>query len=825
MICLPVMHNHTILIFACSTILLLCLLWSCTSREGIEGTPETTTSQETDKPDFRQRLSELRERIAAVAAALEHADGFANMAGRIDLQIPRFFADYVAWELDHPEMMTDALASDGKFRKILNVSESERQRRYRFQVDHELAGSMQILDQAMARLSAGGEGVAVPTIRWDRMKYDDGFFRVDGRPVFPAGFNMLPRSMIDVSRHPEWAAKDKTLMRSFLEEMHRLGVGVLGAGANVPALVMQDGTIDKPRIRRLAETIRQQGRMGFRVDILLSWHGKRDTLESLWPGITEYYGNGMHLDIDHPGTRVMVARVMAGLLPALRDLPAIVSWDLANEPFFDLGMWSPHTLRKYHAWLAQQYGTVAKLNAVWKTRYAAFGEVPLPAERPREQCSAGEWYDRVTFHSYRTASFFEFVQGEIRKHIPDAVIHVKAQDNSSLGPMPEAVTDGIDREMLTAMSSLQGVDTRPLPVTEPRMAAGFGEGSPETALKYDGSFYGFHWLGQSFLYDYLTSLEPHRPIVDFEYHAFSINAIRIPDIRRSHVRAALWMAHLHGLVGNMTWYWHRRYGPCPFPSDYFKVWLYGSISTQPVIAAEYFQTMSKLNAFSEQVAVLATVPDRPVRLLVSKPSYIQNQAHINALHRAYEGVCFHGLRVGFVTERMLAERGVPKDCKMIVIPDAEYVGLPALQALKQAAGDGVRLVRFGRVKTAYDAHGTAHAPESITFLNDAALLDYGPAPEVSHEFRKLLSPLTATLPVQVRIVEGDGAFGVMHRLARMNGDLVLLLVNVCDKQVRVQLRSREGNPVEGYDMLNREAVDSAGFALPFQAVRLIRISL
>ena len=42
------------------------------------------------------------------------------------------------------------------------------------------------------------------------------------------------------------------------------------------------------------------------------------------------------------------------------------------------------------------------------------------------------------------------------------------------------------------------------------------------------------------------------------------------------------------------------------------MWLYGSISTQPLIASGYFQTMLRINALAEEVAALATVPDRPV---------------------------------------------------------------------------------------------------------------------------------------------------------------------------------------------------------------------
>ena len=800
--------------------------------KGYEMNLQRNMSDTSEKRDFRSRLARLQDAIHHVDVELDHAEGFPVRSGRIDVQIAKFFASYIAWELDHPEIMKDSLLAnemledsryDGTIEKDTDIDVSERDRRFQFHIDHELTGSMEILDQALARLGAEVQRSVAPDIQWNRISFVDGYFRYNRRPVFPAGFNMITRTMLDSSQHPELAVQAEADTRTFLYEMQSLGVGILAAGVPVPGLVMSDGSIDSSAIQNLSEVIRQYGRMGFRVDVLFSWGGDEEILERLWPGITEYYGHSLHLDIDHPGAREMISRVMANLMPVLKELPEIISWDMANEPFFDLAMWSPHTLRKYQTWLAEHYATVDRLNAVWSTQYGCFEEIPLPVEKPRELCSAGEWYDRVTYHNLRVTTFFEFFQSEIRPYIPDAVIHLKAQDNSSLGPRSAAVTEGIDREMLTPMSDMQGLDTRPLPVTEPRMAAGGDDCAHKTIMHYDDSPYGFHWLGQSFVYDYLTSLEPHRPIIDFEYHAFSINAIRIPDIRQSHPRAALWLAHLHGLIGNMAWYWHRRYGPHPFPANYFMMWLYGSISTQPRIAAEYFQTMLRLNAFAEEVEALATVPERQVRLLVSNSSYIQNQAHINALHRIYEGSCFHGLRIGFVTERTLADAGVPNDCKMIIIPDVEYLSLPAVSALRQARQDGVQLVRFGDRKAAYDEHGVSHVPESIGFLDDVTAIGYATASELFGRVEGLLSPLTAELPVKVSVADRSGAFGVMHRQTHLNGRQIVLLVNVSNGPAHVQLLSKEGGVTDGFDMLHGEAVKGNDVSLAFQGVRLIAV--
>jgi hypothetical protein len=788
----------------------------------------------TDQADYRQRLSKLHDKIDHVSTALENSEGFPAKAGHIDLQVAKFFAEYIDWELDHPEIMKDVLIGnetygDTKFskavKKDVGVDLSERERRFQFHIEHELNSSMDILEQALARLEQDAEWPEVKNINWEQVVFSNGYFRLNGQPVFSGGFNILERSMIDATKYPDLAEKDRALTSEFLKQMQKLGVGILSTGATVTGLVNEDGSINKSQIQDLVQTIQDYDQMGFKVDVLFGWSGNRETLEKLWPGITEYYGHFVHFDIDYPGVEEMVTRVMAELMPALQNMDAIVSWDMANEPGFSFDMWSPHSLQKYHAWLAGQYTTVKQLNAVWKTGYAGFGAIPLPKEKPQEQCSPGEWHDRVTFHSFRVTTFFEHFRNEILKYVPDAVIHLKAQDNSSLGPRPGAVTDGIDREMLTPLVNMQGVDTRPLPVTEPRMAVGDWDGNRTMALNYDGSFYGFHWLGQSFLYDYLTSFEPRRPVIDFEYHAFSINAIRIPDMRQSHPRAALWLAHLHGLISNVTWYWHRRYGPNPFPSNNYMMWLYGSVSTQPLIAAEYFQTMLQLNAFAEEVAAMASDTDRPVRLFVSKPSFIQNQAHISALHRAYEGACFSGKRIGFVTEQMLVDEGMPEGCKVIIIPDAEYVSASALQVLKQAGQQGAQLVRFGERQTAYDAHGMPHAPGTIAFLKDVPVYEYASAPDLSMEFESLLAPLSADLPVQISVVNGNGAFGVMNRQAEVNGNQVILLVNVSDKPVQVKLQSNDGRVIDGYDMLNGEAVQGIGIALPFQDVRLIKVSL
>ncbi|TDI69615.1 MAG: hypothetical protein E2O86_05145 [Bacteroidetes bacterium] len=798
------------------------LISGCKTKEHIVKAEKPKSAIVSD--GFGQRLVELQQKIDTVEAKLQHAEGLVQNKGLIDLRIAKYFADYIAWELDHSDIMRDALSSNDFFDAQETLTPAQRDQRYQDHIDRELTDATALLDQAMQRLSEDDYRPGVKPIRWADMVYKDGNFRVDGRVVFPGGFNMLGWDRVDRERYPQWTAEDEAASLAFLPEMRDMGLGVIGTHMPITALITEQGTVDLSGISPLMETLKGYEAQGIKVDLMLSWGENGATLEKHWPGITKHMSNGVAIDIDHPGTRELISKVMTQVIPVVSDQPAVLSWDLANEPFFNMDGWTSHSMSSYRAWLGKRHGSIASLNKAWRTSYETFEKIPLPKDKPRQNCSVGEWYDRVTFHNNRTSSFFAFVAAEIRRHDPDAVIHIKGQDNNSLGPKSWAVTDGIDREMMTPSIDLHGLDTRPLPVTEPRMAVVIDADKENAILNYDDSFYGFHWLGQSFLYDYLTSLEPNRPIVDFEYHAFSINPIRVPDIGPGHARATLWMAHLHGLVGNMVWYWHRRYGPNPFPAEYFKWWIYASISTQPIVAAEYFQTMMRLNMFADEITALANPPARPIGLFVSKPSYIQNQNHIATLHRAYESACFHDLPVGFVTGDMLVNSGIPDDIELLIIPDAQYVGARELAVLRQAKNAGVQLLRVGQINITHDEYGFAHADESLAFLNQVPVLDYASAPDLARQFGRIVQPLANRLPITVQGSDGQSAFGVMRRYTNLDGRSILLLVNLSADAIDVRLINRQGKAVNGYDLLNLEEVQGEATHLSVKGVRLIEFN-
>jgi hypothetical protein len=785
-----------------------------------------------DYHDFEIRLTDLIDKIKFVKEKVSHSAGYLAASGHIDYQIAAFFAEYIEWELTHPNQTKEMLMANEIFKDDNRgpvkgtgheSKDEEPEKRYRFHIDYELKSSMEILDQALTRFDKNENWPDVPEIKWNEICFEKGFFRHKGRPVFSGGFNIMQRRLLDPVMYPDWVDKEKQDIDSFLKKMQVLGVGILSTHVRVLDLLMTDGSVDSSKVKSMVEKVSYFGQMGFKVDILFGWQTDRVFLDNIWPGITEFYGNFFDLDIDHPETKILIERIMDAVLPALSHLPEIITWDLANEPFFTPDLWSQHTLEKYHSWLADKYGTIGDLNQVWKTDFSQFEAIPQPRDQEGTTCSPGEWFDRITFNNSRVASFFEYLKGLVLRYVPHAVIHLKGQDNSSLGPRSQAVSEGINREFLSPITDLHGVDTRPLPVTEPRMAAGYHGNVRSEIMPYDESIYGFHWLGQSFLYDYLTSLEPRQNIIDFEYHAFSINAIRIPDIPQSHSRATLWLAHLHGLVSSMTWYWHRRFGPAPAPNDRYKMWFYGSISTQPLLASEYFQTLLKMNIFSRDVEALSSPSSRPIRILISNSSYIHNQAHIIALHRVYEGSCFHGLPIGFVTEDSLCTNGITDDCEIIIIPDVEYISQMALSKLEHIMKTGIQLIRFGELSPRFDAHGIPLPAAVTVFLENLPVIGYATAKDLSRQLESYISHLVSRNHVIVEVLEENGAFGVMHRIAQTERGTVILLINVTKGDLSIGIKEKEGAAIKGFDLLNGEEVNGDIISLSFQGVRLIRL--
>ncbi|MGA2662061.1 MAG: hypothetical protein ABSH34_31670 [Verrucomicrobiota bacterium] len=86
---------------------------------------------------------------------------------------------------------------------------------------------------------------------------------------------------------------------------------------------------------------------------------------------------------------------------------------------------------------------------------------------------------------------------------------------------------------------------------------------------------------------------------------------------------------------------------------------------------------------------------RPVRLLDSEASAIEDVSCLHTLRDAYAARNFLGASVGLVTERQLAEQGVPTGTRLVIVPKAQFVQEQTVAALKAARAGGLAVGIIG----------------------------------------------------------------------------------------------------------------------------------
>ncbi len=78
-------------------------------------------------------------------------------------------------------------------------------------------------------------------------------------------------------------------------------------------------------------------------------------------------------NLNHPDVRANMDTYFKECILALKDHPAIHSWDLFNEAHFRSD--DPWTTARYQQWLEARYGSIEKLNKEWYRRYSSFAEI------------------------------------------------------------------------------------------------------------------------------------------------------------------------------------------------------------------------------------------------------------------------------------------------------------------------------------------------------------------------------------------------------------------------------------------------------------------
>lgn len=519
---------------------------------------------------------------------------------------------------------------------------------------------------------------------------------------------------------------------------------------------------------RAAEQLRQvmaaAEQAGLRVDVLLA-HAMPEAEVAADRTLVAAQGHFIYYDIDHPAVRRLWQQTFEAAARAIGSPGALWSIDLANEPELPNG--SQRTLAKFRQWLLRRYGSEQRLRQAWDEPELRLADITARPRGPAD--GRARWYDWCVFNQERTSQWFGMLAELARKAFPHALLHIKIANErtltgtTTLAGRPQPVSghsNGIDRQTLAALCDLNGCDTRILP---------------------DHPHYAINWVYQSMAFDLQRSIAPNKPIFDSEWHSIQTVYFEREELPARHIRAALWLGHVHGLDGTTLWWWSRvgprlkaRWGNC-------------SLLTQPWLLDAYVRAVFDLRRLSEAVVALADAP-RPVRLLYSETSAIQSQEYLDALRQAYQALYFFGPLPGFITERQLAAGRAPAGA-VLVAPGVAYMtdaGLEGLARYSQRATVVVVGARPGQ----FDEHGRSRqAPRRLKRLVEL------PPLQAPRDLAEALWPLlgeAGILPALTAIgPDGKRCWGVEVRTGETRrGRRVAFIMNLLASQQRVRLGGR-----------------------------------
>ncbi len=666
------------------------------------------------------------------------------------------------------------------------------------------------LDRAVARWRADASAVpTMPTGDWSRLRVEGGRFVLDGRPAFPLGFSWFDE-VENADYHVGGATRDvDPTLPSILEQMKPLGIGLHEINARVSSFVTDDPALNRHNAEWLRQRLDLYAAHGMAGNINLIWNHTQP-LERRYPGITHSGWHFFRLDIDHPDFRAVAGVALDELFGTIGDHPALAAVSLANEPEFPVTAWSEHTVHAFRDWLTLKYQDAASLNRAWGTGLTSFDEIEPPTHESLSRYPAPRRHDTLTFNRFRATEAFRFLGQRIRRHSPNAALHIKIQDLSSVGVQPHVPEAGIDREAMAEFLDLHGIDTRILPVTDHRGAA----------PSYDESRYALQWVHGMLAYDHLRTVAPGLALFDSELHAFSTGKLRLEDIAPEHATLAMWLMAAHGSTGNIVWYWQRRDHPDirhPALSHAF----YRSLTTKPDLLAALLEANARLNEHADAIAAIADC-ERPIQVLFSDSSWLQDHRHMHALHAAYEASAQLGVGVGVCSERMLAEKALPRGTRLLILPAVTHLSAEAAKGLRELAERHGLLVKVGTTDKLTTPSGRAlELPVTL----DAVSI---PLTAAIDDIRRAISEsLRDRSKVKFQLVDEDlEPRGVVHRSVIRRDQLLTFAANVgvesCERQVFSMAGRSIWGPVSGTDLLTGDRIEGGVVSFGVRQVRLIR---
>jgi len=354
----------------------------------------------------------------------------------------------------------------------------------------------------------------VPDVKFTNLKVKNGTYYDGDRPVYITGFCGWVQAM-DYPRYT------------------KMGFHGISYGTSPAVTCPEENKEVSPDY--LAPLIKSAGDNNVAIDLMLSAHELPGWAYQKYPDLApsgRKRGSAkddpltpknqfMPWNIDHPIFRKLVGDSVRLTVPVVRDLPALASYDLANEMWYLChGDFDPNAFK---ARLEQRYQKIENLNNAWNTNFKNFSEVQLQINQP---ASVADLYE---YNQNRVTQAFDWYTKEVKKFDPNHVIYGKIH--------------GAWRQMI-------GIDK----VEMAKYFTGLGSDAFTRICNPDDNQTVNFWTIMMINNGY-RSLAPNSPIIDSEQHMIWYRQIVTYD----YVRALLWWRAVVGLDANYAWLWDRNF--------------------------------------------------------------------------------------------------------------------------------------------------------------------------------------------------------------------------------------------------------------------------
>ena len=516
----------------------------------------------------------------------------------------------------------------------------------------------------------------------------------------------------------------------------------------------------------------QAQRANLKADMLLSPHWFPDWARTQAPDMATDRHGGIDYIIDHPVARKAIEQWLRIASAGLKDKPALMSFNLANEPDYWHSGKDPFSKPLWTEFIKARHGSIGQLNSLYGTSYVRFEEVPVPGHEGQTTGARCAYFDWCHFNAQHFADWFRWMNGLVKAGAPAIYTQVKIS-----GDLLEAgcLTGGIDAEEICRITDIAGCDV----------------GTDERGHQ---PLYAYNWRKNEICNDLLRSFH-RQPVANSENHTINDGDQR--QVSPDFIRASLWQGALHGLGQTACW----EFGDAKRGED-------GGIKLRPADIFGAGRAWLDARRCAGVVAAVVRAPPHVALLYTRSSLYWQKDSYPRCVKAAYTALTFLGEPVTFVTERELAE-GLAPPVQTILLPHATHVAAATVAALEKFAGHGGTLIALGEGNLGCDEYDRARS------LPPALKMATLPASADEQVLFRQLAPLVRKFggPLELRDTQtGAHVFGVEYRLVHEQGRAYLSALNQLQQEQTVKVAGTQSKD-RCKDLLSGAAVDGGRLRL------------